>query len=242
MSISTVVSLVTLLTLIALYPNDPTSKPSNAEMIRSIHVSRRASLIASAINTAISTASAISSDTKIENEEIVNLTWQESLKIFWTEIQRIFNNPNWRLLALSYSLMNGCIMAFEIQAVFIIRMFSINDPDQVNLNIGILLMTYGVAKIIGSWLGGVIADRFHNFKKLGLGNDRIEKPHRLCGIVKARFHSIFDRVESKLCSRICNDGNISVSGHDRQSRSTLVYRYFIWHLWLSKAGFKVTKG
>ena len=159
MSISTAVSLATLLTLIALYPNDPTSKPSNAEMIRSIHVSKR--------------ASAISADTKIENEETLNLTWQESLTIFWTEIKRIFRNPNWRLLASSYSLMNGCIMAFEIQAVFIIRMFSMKDPDQVNFNIGILLMTYGIAKIIGSWLGGVIADRFHNFKKLGLGSDRI---------------------------------------------------------------------
>ena len=159
MSISTAVSLLTLLTLIALYPNDPTSKPSNAEMIRSIHVSKR--------------ASAISNDTKIENDGVETLTWKESLTIFWTEIQRIFRNPNLRLLASSYSLMNGCIMAFEIQAVFIIRIFSMKDPDQVNLNIGILLMTYGVAKIIGSWLGGVIADKFHNFKKLGLGNDRI---------------------------------------------------------------------
>ena len=62
-------------------------------------------------------------------------------------------------------------MAFEIQAVFIIRVFSNKNTDQVNLNIGILLMTYGVAKILGSWLGGIIADRYHNFKKLGLGND-----------------------------------------------------------------------
>ena len=114
---------MTLLTLIALYPNDPTSKPSNAEMIRSIHVSKR--------------ASAISNDTKIENDGGETLTWKESLTIFWTEIQRIFRNPNWRLLASSYSLMNGCIMAFEIQAVFIIRMFSMKDQDQVNLNIGI---------------------------------------------------------------------------------------------------------
>ena len=66
-------------------------------------------------------------------------------------------------------------MAFEIQAVFIIRSFSNKDQDKVNLNIGILLMTYGVAKIIGSWLGGVIADRFHNFKKLGLGFGRITR-------------------------------------------------------------------
>ena len=128
-------------------------------MIRSIHVSKR--------------ASAISNSTQIENDAVETLTCKESLTIFWTEIQRIFRNPNWRLLASSYSLMNGCIMAFEIQAVFIIRMFSMKDPNQVNLNIGILLMTYGVAKIIGSWFGGIIADKFHNFKKLGLGNDRI---------------------------------------------------------------------
>ena len=41
--------------------------------------------------------------------------------------------------------------------------------DKVNEKVGIILTTLWISKLFSSWIAGFIADRFHNFKKLGLG-------------------------------------------------------------------------
>ena len=108
MSISTVVSLLTLLILLALYPHDPTSIPSNAELTRSLYVSRKSSSIFTAIAQSIALelrsskklpTITCSTDLKSDTNITPIVTWQESLTTFWKEIKRILLNHNWRMLA-----------------------------------------------------------------------------------------------------------------------------------------------
>ena len=65
MSISTVVSLLTLLILLALYPHDPTSIPSNAELTRSLYVSRKSSSIFTAIAQSIALEASVAVEGKV---------------------------------------------------------------------------------------------------------------------------------------------------------------------------------
>ena len=41
--------------------------------------------------------------------------------------------------------------------------------DEVNLKVSIILASLWTSKLLSSWIAGFMADRFHNFKKLGLG-------------------------------------------------------------------------
>ena len=43
--------------------------------------------------------------------------------------------------------------------------------DKVNVQVGVILTALWISKLVSSWIAGFIADRFHNFKKLGLGRD-----------------------------------------------------------------------
>ena len=93
------------------------------------------------------------------------------LKIFWDEIRSIFGNVNWRLLLASFGLINGCMEAFQVEAVFMMRNVLTGSPDEIHLQVNLVLCAFWISKFISSLIAGLIADRFHNFKKLGLGMD-----------------------------------------------------------------------
>lgn len=103
------------------------------------------------------------------------------LKIFWDEIKSIFCNANWRLLLGSFVLINGCIEAFQIEAIFMIRNVLSGSPDKIHLQVSLVLCALWISKLASSLIAGLIADRFHNFKKLGLGRDFRAMPNM-------RFH------------------------------------------------------
>ena len=155
-SMTSGISAFVLITMILLYRNDPETPPSVAERKRSIHVaSRRQSQLPS------------QSPSKMKR-------FCYDLKVFLVEIKSIFRNGNWRLLLGSYTLINGCIEAFQIEAVFMIRNILNGSPDQVNLKVSIILTALWISKLFSSWIAGFIADRFHNFKKIGLGKHFIK--------------------------------------------------------------------
>ena len=163
-SITTGISALVLIIMVFLYRHDPETPPTVAERKRSIHVSRRASSIFEASDFESLDGRPQKHPSKMKN-------FSCDLKIFWEEIQSIFRNKNWRLLIGSFTLINGCIEAFQIEAVFIIRNILSGSPEQVNLQVGVILTALWISKLFSSWIAGFIADGFHNFKKLGLGID-----------------------------------------------------------------------
>ena len=163
-SMTTGISAFVLILMIFLYRHDPETPPTVAERKRSIHVSRRASSIFEASDFE-------SLDDRLSKPPSNMKTFSFDLKIFWEEIKSIFRNKNWRLLLGSFTLINGCIEAFQIEAVFIIRNILIGSPEKVNLQVSVILTALWISKLFSSWIAGFIADRFHNFKKLGLGMD-----------------------------------------------------------------------
>ena len=161
-SMTTGISAFVLILMIFLYRHDPETPPTVAERKRSIHVSRRASSIFEASDFE-------SLDDRLSKPPSKMKTFSFDLKIFWEEIKSIFRNKNWRLLLGSFTLINGCIEAFQIEAVFIIRNILSGSPEKVNLQVSVILTALWISKLFSSWIAGFIADRFHNFKKLGLG-------------------------------------------------------------------------
>ena len=81
----------------------------------------------------------------------------------------------------SFVLINGCIEAFQIEAIFMIRNVLSGSPDKIHLQVSVILCALWISKLASSLIAGLIADRFHNFKKLGLGRDFRGKPN-------TRFH------------------------------------------------------
>ena len=55
--------------------------------------------------------------------------------------------------------------------VFIIKSVLSGPIDKINILVGVILTALWISKLVSSWIAGFIADRFHNFKKLGLGRD-----------------------------------------------------------------------
>ena len=163
-SVTTGISAFVLILMIFLYRHDPETPPTVAERKRSIHVSLRASSIFEASDFG-------SLDDRPPKPPSKMKKFSFDLKIFWEEIQSIFRNKNWRLLLGSFTLINGCIEAFQIEAVFIIRNILSGSPEKVNLQVSVILTALWISKLFSSWIAGFIADRFHNFKKLGLGID-----------------------------------------------------------------------
>ena len=172
-SMTTGISAFVLLIMVFLYHHDPETPPTVAERKRSLHVSRRASSIFEASDFE-------SLDGRFTNPPSKMKRFSCDLKIFWQEIQSIFRNKNWRLLLGSFTLINGCIEAFQIEAVFIIRNILSGSPQKVNLQVSVILTALWISKLFSSWIAGFIADRFHNFKKLGLGRDfKIQRNNHL---------------------------------------------------------------
>ena len=94
LSITTSIATVILFIMIVLYRHDPVTPPTIAEQKRSLHVTRRQFSIF---------------------EGSIRKSFLCDLKIFWEEIKSIFKNRNWRLLLGSFTLINGCIEAFQIE-------------------------------------------------------------------------------------------------------------------------------
>ena len=154
------ISACVLIIMIFLYRNDPETSPTVAEQKRSIHVALRRSKI-------FESEDSSQSPSKLKRFDC-------EFKVFWGEIKAIFRNGNWRLLLGSYTMINGCIEAFQIEAVFMIRNILSGSPDQVNLKVSIILTALWISKLFSSWIAGFIADRFHNFKKISLGRNFIK--------------------------------------------------------------------
>ena len=94
LSITTSIATVILFIMIVLYRHDPVTPPTIAEQKRSLHVTQRQFSIF---------------------EGSIRKSFLCDLKIFWEEIKSIFKNRNWRLLLGSFTLINGCIEAFQIE-------------------------------------------------------------------------------------------------------------------------------
>ena len=118
-SISTGISAFILLTMLCLYRHDPDTPPTNAERKRSLHVSRRQSSIfegaftGAAIIGGAFTGSVPHSPTIFPQSKMTR--FRCDLKIFWEETKSIGLNRNWRLLLGSFTLINGCIEAFQVE-------------------------------------------------------------------------------------------------------------------------------
>ena len=163
------ISLLVLIVMAFLFQRDPSTQPTIAERRRSIHIERRKS---SALEKLILTSVNGENWAEISLARIQASKMQRfimEMKVFWQEIRSICSNQNWRKLLASFFLINGCIEAFQIEAVFMIRKVLSGTYDEVNLKVSIILASLWTSKLLSSWIAGFMADRFHNFKKLGLG-------------------------------------------------------------------------
>ena len=122
-SITTGISALVLIIMVFLYRHDPETPPTVAERKRSIHVSRRASSIFEASDFESLDGRPQKHPSKMKN-------FSCDLKIFWEEIQSIFRNKNWRLLIGSFTLINGCIEAFQIEAISLSETFLVGHLNK----------------------------------------------------------------------------------------------------------------